>query len=113
MSSGAERRMYIRYSSPVLTVAMGGKQFKTVNWSLTGLLLTEVDAHVVEGLPGHFQAFGITISEADGQPVTKVEAQMTVVWYDPAKRLLALHTMGLTPTVADGMLRLLGARSID
>ena len=113
MSSGAERRMYIRYSSPALTVEIGGKGFKTVNWSLTGLLLTGVDAAVVEGLPGHFQAFQTVIRECDGKSVTPVTCQMTVVWYDPKKGLLALHTMGLTPDVADGMLRLLGAQSID
>ncbi len=113
MSSGADRRMYIRYSNPTLIVELGGKRFATINWSLTGFLLKDVDKEIVEALPGHFQAFPITVVEAQGKSVTPLTAQMTVVWYEPNKQLLALHTMGLTPQLADGMLRLLGAQSID
>lgn len=36
---GVERRRAIRYMDPVLTVEVGGRKYRTVNWSIRGMLL--------------------------------------------------------------------------
>jgi hypothetical protein len=79
-----ERRMFMRYTDPVLTVEIGGRLLQTLAWSLGGALLGEV-----EKLPAPFgKPFTITVKIEGGK---RCQEQATVVRFDPEKKLLALQ----------------------
>ncbi len=79
-----ERRMFMRYTDPVLTIELGGRTAQTLAWSLGGAVLGEI-----EKLPAPIgKPFTITVKAEGGR---RHQEQATVVRFDAETKLLALQ----------------------
>ena len=79
-----ERRMFVRYTDPALTVELGGKSVQTLAWSLGGALIGEI-----EKLPAPIgKPFTVTVRVEGGK---RHQEQATVVRFDVETKLLALQ----------------------
>jgi hypothetical protein len=78
-----DRRSFVRYVDPSLVVEMGGKRYQTVDWSLGGLLVGEIE---LKGAIGSLVTIKVKV---EGGNI--YEERATIVRYDADKQQLALQ----------------------
>lgn len=83
-----EHRTFTRWTDPQLTVVVGGRTFKTADWSLGGMLIAEwPDGNWEPGMPLDVK---VSITEIEGGTV--YQEKIEVVRYIAEKHALAVKT---------------------
>jgi hypothetical protein len=93
-----ERRRAIRYSDPVLTVELGGMHFKTINWSIRGLLIEGYKGELALSAGDHVK-LTIQCAELPPRPVTRQLAGVARV--DKDRQALALNFPDISTVILD------------
>jgi len=95
---GVERRRAIRYMDPVLTVEIAGRSYRTVNWSIRGLLL-ETYRGELAAVAGDRLKLGIRCEDIPNHPSSRVVAHVARI--DKERMTLALAFPEMSTVIID------------